>query len=92
MLNIKCPWCGQRAETEYTYKGDANISRPDPESTDDAEWLDHIYLRDNPSGNHDELWQHSSGCRQFVKVRRNLTTHDILRTGKAGDVFPEDTP
>jgi len=90
MLLIKCPWCGDRAEIEYTYNGDATIRRPDPATTSDNDWLDHIYLRDNPSGRHDELWQHTSGCRQFVKVRRNLRTHEILRTGKTNDDFPED--
>jgi methylglutamate dehydrogenase subunit B len=90
MLHIKCPWCGKRAETEYTYKGDATMRRPDPAVASDEEWLDHIYLRDNPAGNHDEFWQHSSGCRQFVKVRRNLKTHAILRTGAPDEQFPED--
>jgi len=89
MLLIKCPWCGERAETEFTYGGDATISRPDPETATDTEWLDHIYLRDNPMGPHDELWQHTSGCRQFVKVRRNVRTHEILETGAPGDTFAE---
>jgi len=91
MFNIKCPWCGDRAETEYTYKGDAAIRRPDPETASDEEWLDQIYLRDNPSENHDELWQHSSGCRQFIKVRRNMKSHKILKTGTPDESFPEDT-
>lgn len=89
MFNIKCPWCGDRGEIEFTYKGDATVGRPDPETATDDEWLDHIYLRENPSGDHDELWQHTSGCRQFVKVRRNLRSHEILKTGKHGDIFGE---
>ena len=87
MLLIKCPWCGERAETEFTYGGDATVRRPDPETASETEWLDHIYLRDNPMGPHDEMWQHTSGCRQFLKVRRNVRTHEILATGAPGDVL-----
>ena len=82
MFLIKCPWCGERAETEFTYKGDANIKRPDPQNSTDDEWLNHIYFRKNPKGTHNEFWQHTSGCRQFFKVQRNLITHEILATGK----------
>jgi len=87
MLLIKCPWCGERAETEFTYGGDATVRRPDPETASETEWLDHIYLRDNPMGPHDEMWQHTSGCRQFIKVRRNVRTHEILATGTPDDVL-----
>jgi len=77
MLLIPCPWCGERAQTEFTYEGDATVDRPDPASATEDEWLDHIYLRDNPKGWHDELWHHAAGCRRHLKVRRNTVTHDI---------------
>jgi sarcosine oxidase subunit delta len=28
MLLIECPWCGERAETEFSYGGEAGIELP----------------------------------------------------------------
>ena len=45
-------------------------------------------VKDNPQvvenfkGNHNELWHHVSGCRQWFKVSRNTFTHEILETSK----------
>ena len=45
MLLIECPWCGERAQVEFTYGGDASASRPtDPQSVPIEVWLDHVYL------------------------------------------------
>ena len=82
MMLITCPHCGPRDVTEYTYGGDANVRRPhDPRALSDQEWATYIYLRDNPRGEHKELWQHSSGCRRWITVTRNTYTHDISATG-----------
>ena len=27
-MRINCPYCGERALDEFTYRGDANVSRP----------------------------------------------------------------
>lgn len=79
MLLIECPWCGPRTQTEFSYGGDAHRSRPpDPASIPLADWLDFVYLRDNPRGPHLEWWQHTAGCRRWLKVRRNTLTHDVL--------------
>ena len=85
MLLITCPWCGPRAQIEFAYGGDAGVARPaDPEAVSAGEWLDHVYLRDNPRGPHDEWWQHSAGCRAWVKVRRDTWTHRVLGSGPPG--------
>ena len=85
MLLITCPWCGPRAQIEFAYGGDAGVVRPaDPEAVSAGEWLDHVYLRDNPRGPHDEWWQHSAGCRAWVKVRRDTWTHRVLGSGPPG--------
>ena len=81
MLLIPCPWCGPRAQSEFAYAGAAGLRRPDPESDDDRAWIEYVYLRDNPKGPHDELWQHTSGCRRHLKVRRDTVSHDILASG-----------
>ncbi|MGI8895347.1 MAG: sarcosine oxidase subunit delta [Casimicrobiaceae bacterium] len=81
MLLIPCPWCGLRNQVEFTYGGDATVKRPAADA-EEAAWFDYVYLRDNPSGPHDELWLHSAGCRQWFKVRRDTCTHAILASGE----------
>ena len=79
MLLIPCPWCGARNQVEFTYGGDATVRRPAPDASE-ADWFAFVYLRDNPKGPHDELWQHSSGCRSWFRVRRDTRTHAILES------------
>jgi len=78
VLLIPCPHCGPRAQVEFSYGGDATVTRPDPEQASRDEWLDHVYLRANPCGPHLEWWQHSAGCRRWIKVRRDTATHEVL--------------
>jgi heterotetrameric sarcosine oxidase delta subunit len=78
-MRIPCPFCGERDVSEFTYLGDANAVRPDPAGADaEARFFEAVYVRDNPAGPHDELWYHSSGCRSWLRVRRNTRTHEIL--------------
>ena len=81
MFQIPCPHCGPRSEVEFTYGGDATVTRPDPQSASSEQWLDHVYLRDNPRGPHDEIWHHTAGCRRHLKVRRDVVSHEIIATG-----------
>jgi heterotetrameric sarcosine oxidase delta subunit len=86
MLLIPCPWCGARAQTEYSYGGDATVERPtSPEQVSREEWLDHVYLRDNPRGPHLEWWYHGAGCRRWFKVRRDTLTHEVLGSAPPGE-------
>ena len=55
MLLIPCPWCGARAQTEYSYGGDATVERPpNPEQVSREEWrrdtLTHEVLGSAPPG------------------------------------------
>ena len=80
MLLIKCPWCGDRAETEFSYGGEAGISRPaEPGALSDTEWADYLFMRSNPRGAHRELWNHSQGCRRWFGVDRD-TSYAIERS------------
>ncbi len=82
MLLIPCPHCGSRDVTEFTYGGDAKVRRPvNPDALSDDEWAAYVYMRDNPRGEHDELWQHTFGCRRWIEVRRNTYTHDVITAG-----------
>ena len=36
---IPCPWCGERAHTEFAYGGDATVRRPArPDEASDSDW------------------------------------------------------
>ena len=87
MLLIPCPWCGPRNQVEFTYGGDATVTRPVPDAPD-AVWLHYVYVRANPAGPHDELWLHSAGCRQWFKVRRDTRTHEILASAAVDAPLP----
>jgi sarcosine oxidase subunit delta len=81
VLLIKCPFCGDRAETEFSYGGEAGISRPlDPFALSDAEWADYLFMRSNPKGEHKELWNHSQGCRRWFGVARDTVSYKIALT------------
>jgi heterotetrameric sarcosine oxidase delta subunit len=86
MLLIPCPWCGPRAQTEFSYGGDATARRPaDPDEVSREAWLDHVFLRDNPRGPHLEWWQHSAGCRRWLRVHRDTLTHEVLGSAPPGE-------
>ena len=75
---IPCPHCGTRPHSEFTYGGDATVSRPaDPAQAGDEVWLEYLYIRENPRGPHREYWHHTMGCEQWIEVRRDTLTHRI---------------
>jgi len=76
MLRIPCPWCGERDETEFRYRGDASKTRPAPDA-DLAAFSAYVYERDNPLGWHSEWWLHVGGCRKLLKVVRHTLSHEI---------------
>jgi len=81
MLLIDCPWCGPRAETEFSCGGEAHIARPaDPESVSDAQWADYLFHRNNHKGAHREQWVHTYGCRRWFNAERDTITYKIKRT------------
>jgi len=83
MLLIECPWCGDRAETEFSCGGEADISRPAlPHTLGDEAWADYLFMRNNTRGWHRELWNHSQGCRQWFVVERNTLTYEIAGSSK----------
>jgi len=85
MLLIRCPWCGDRAETEFSCGGEAGISRPlQPDTLSDAEWSDYLFNRSNPRGAHKELWNHAAGCRRWFEAERDTVTYIVKRTYQLG--------
>ena len=66
--------------------GDATVKRPELNSEiSDQDWDNFVYNRKSLRGKHLELWQHLSGCRQWIKVERDTATHEIFRTMTANE-------
>lgn len=82
MLRIPCPYCGLRDHSEFSYGGDAGVQYP-PLDAPQAEWVNAVYMRDNPRGAHQELWQHLNGCRMWLVVERDTMTHEITHARAA---------
>jgi sarcosine oxidase subunit delta len=85
---IPHPLLGPRDAAEFVYLGDANlIDRPDWQDDNAAEkFHDYAYLRDNPAGEHKELWYHEQGDRSWLVVTRDTLTHAITEVVLARDV------
>lgn len=85
---INHPLLGPRDSSEFIYLGDASlIARPDWQADNAAEaFYDYAYLRDNPAGQHCELWFHEGGDRSWLVVTRNTVTHEITGVELARDV------
>ena len=77
MLLIPCPWCGPRAESEFSCAGEARASVSGGEGLDEEGWADRLYGRDNLRGEAPELWWHVHGCQQWLLVRRDTLTHSV---------------
>ena len=90
MLQISCPWCGPRDETEYHYGGQAHVAYPeDPAALSDEEWAAYLFFRDNPKGPFAERWVHSTGCRRWFNVVRDTRTYEVLAVYTNRDPRPE---
>jgi sarcosine oxidase subunit delta len=91
MLRIPCPFCGERDETEFRYRGDASRTRP-PAGAGLEAFSAYVYERTNPHGWHLEWWLHVGGCRRLLKVLRHTLSHEIRAVGAPPDVLePPDT-
>lgn len=85
---IDHPLLGPRDSQEFTYLGDASlIERPDWQAEDaQKQFFEYLYLRDNPAGDHRELWYHEQGDRSWLVLTRNTLTHEISKVELASDV------
>ena len=87
MLNIKCPYCGFRDESEFSCGGEAHIIRPGYEiKLTDEEWAEYLFMRNNPKGNFTERWIHAHGCRKWFNVVRNTVTNEIFEIYPSGSL------
>lgn len=89
MLQINCPWCGVRAESEFTCGGEGGIVRPvATETMTDAQWGDYVFMRKNPKGVLHEQWRHSSGCGRWFNALRDTVSYRFQAVWKFGEEPP----
>jgi sarcosine oxidase, subunit delta len=89
MLEITCPFCGTRAETEFTCGGEGGITRPlQTEELTDAQWGDYVFMRSNIKGLRHEQWRHSSGCGRWFNALRDTVSYRFHATWKVGEPMP----
>jgi sarcosine oxidase, subunit delta len=79
MMQIHCPHCGLREESEFAYGGDANPLRPSvpAEDVSDEAWALFLYYYSVTKGPKPERWFHAYGCRHWFQIDRNTVTHEI---------------
>ncbi len=78
MLLIPCPWCGNRAETEFFCAGQVRPPRSKFIQANDEEWIQFLSYRDNKAGVLEEYWWHEKGCGEWFTLCRNNVTHDFV--------------
>jgi sarcosine oxidase subunit delta len=78
MKIMNCPLNGPRNIVEFVCGGEVRAT-PDPERCTDAEWADHVFMQDNPSGEVVEWWLHAPTGFWFI-ARRDTRTDEILET------------
>ena len=84
-MRITCPYCGERDSREFEYLGSAKLlDRPKGDAA--VDFHDYVYLRENPTGENAELWQHVLGCSAWLHVVRNVSAHEISDVKLACDV------
>jgi heterotetrameric sarcosine oxidase delta subunit len=70
-LRVRCPVCGERPFTEFSFGGELRaVSSPDP-----AEDFARVYLRENTAGVQRERWYHGAGCDRWVTVDRDTSAN-----------------
>ena len=77
MTQFVCPFCGPREIEEFTF----HKTVPEPGSGPLAE----VYYRVNRTDLSVEYWQHSRGCRAWLKMTRNPSTSAVLEVKNLGD-------
>ena len=86
MIRIKCPFCGERDHSEFTYGGDGSIVYPELDANTE-EWVQAIFFRENIYGRQIETWHHSSGCRMWLKIERSTINHEIYSVQPAHEDY-----
>ena len=77
-MRISCPYCGDRSNDEFNVLGDADALMNRPVDHALPAFDAYLHARANPAGRHRELWYHQAGCRRWLVVTRDTTSHAVL--------------
>jgi len=91
MMQITCPHCGEREESEFSYGGEAHKARPEGGGLemDDKTWAEWTFMHKSPKGWFYERWNHAGGCRRWFNCVRHTVSSEILTTYPAGTPAPD---
>jgi sarcosine oxidase subunit delta len=78
MKILICPLNGPRNISEFSYGGEYH-PEPDPATSDDRTWAEHVFFHDNSAGIVIEWWCHTASSYWFL-AERNTSTDEVLRT------------
>ena len=86
MFIIRCPYCGDREHSEFSYGGEAHITRPkQPTELSDDQWAEYLFMRKNIKGLQYERWNHAHGCRRWFNMARDTSNDKIHSVYKMGE-------
>lgn len=78
MQRFKCPFCGERDETEFHFAVEAGHPRPEPaQEVSDERWAEYLYLHKSPKGASSEIWLHVT-CGEYFILHRDTVTREVL--------------
>ena len=87
MMQITCPHCGQRAQSEFVFERTVDSVVALDAAPEAA--MATLFTRANPRGPDDEIWRHTFGCRAWMVVTRHRVTHEITAVRAIGpEVLP----
>lgn len=75
-FKIPCPNCGIRDVYEFSFDSEVRF-RPQVDS-DLKTWRHYLYFRKNTCGVQEEWWYHGGGCCEWLKIKRNTETNEVL--------------
>ncbi len=87
MMQITCPHCGPRAQTEFIYE--RTVDSVVPLDAAPVEAMRTLFTRANPRGVDEEIWRHTYGCRAWMVITRHRVTNEISNVRSVG---PEALP
>ena len=77
-MQLSCPFCGQRDESEFFYAAEAGKLRPSSARSADAQlWSSYLYFQNNPKGASREVWVHLL-CGEFFQVTRDTVSNEVM--------------
>jgi len=88
MMQLTCPWCGLRDESEFVCGGTTHLIRPDLAASDvtGANTSSFVTIQ---RGVHRERWRHAYGCGQWFNLARHTVTHQVLSVYAMTDPPPD---